>query len=109
MNRKILASVAMALIALAGAVTNASAQGKTRAEVRQELIEAQNNGLQFVTDASYPEVAPIYAQQVARMKQQSNSGVGADISGATEKGTRVNAQSETCEGPVSFCSPYFGS
>jgi hypothetical protein len=34
--------------------TNATAQGKTRAEVRQELIDAQNNGLNFVTDTSYP-------------------------------------------------------
>jgi predicted RNase H-like HicB family nuclease len=106
MNRKILASVAITVIALAGAVTNASAQGKTRAEVRQELIEAQNNGLQFVTDQSYPEVAPIYAQQVARMKQQSVGGAGA--SGATQTGKSVDAQSNTCVGPVSFCTPYSG-
>jgi Domain of unknown function (DUF4148) len=109
MNRKILASVSIALVALAGAVTNASAQEKTRAEVRQELIEAQNNGLRFVTDASYPNVAPIYAQQVARMKRQSVSGVGAEVSGTTQAGNRVNARSNTCDGPVFFCEPYFGS
>jgi hypothetical protein len=50
--------------------SSAFAQGKTRAEVYQELIEAQQNGLNFVTDASYPDVNPIFAPQVARMKAE---------------------------------------
>jgi Domain of unknown function (DUF4148) len=115
MHKKILAGISMGLIAL-GAVTHASAQEKTRAEVRQELIEAQKNGSRFVTDTSYPDVAPIFAQQVARMKQQNDSGVGADMSSAGQTGNRVNARasasaastSNTCEGPVSFCTPHFG-
>jgi Domain of unknown function (DUF4148) len=61
MNKLISAGISMTLIALAGAMTNASAQEKTRAEVRQELIQAENNGLRFVTDTSYPEVNPINA------------------------------------------------
>lgn len=56
-------------LAVLGSST-AFAQGKTRAEVYQELIEAQQNGLNYVTDASYPDVDPIFAPQVARMKAQ---------------------------------------
>jgi hypothetical protein len=52
------------------ATSNAFSQGKTRAEVYQELIEAQQNGLNFVTETSYPDVNPIYAGQVARMKRE---------------------------------------
>jgi Domain of unknown function (DUF4148) len=51
--------------------TNAAlAQGKTRAQVYQELIEAKRNGLDFVTDASYPAVATINQTVVAQMKSQ---------------------------------------
>jgi hypothetical protein len=107
----------MALIALAGAVTNASAQEKSRAEVRQELIQAENNGSRFVTDTSYPDVDPIFSGQVARMQKQSDSGVGGAIAGAGETGHSVKSRSSigapstspACVGPASFCSPYFGS
>ena len=51
--------------------TNVLAQGKTRAEVYQELIEAQQNGLNFVTDSSYPDVNPAFQGTVAYMKQQA--------------------------------------
>jgi hypothetical protein len=108
----------MILLASAGIVTNASAEEKTRAEVRQELIQAENNGLRFVTDTSYPDVNPIFAQQVAQLKQQQ-SGTGADTSGSSAAGHREAAGSTSiaqgrtampaCVGPVSFCTPYFGS
>jgi hypothetical protein len=62
------AVVAISLAVLAS--SSAFAQGKTRAEVYQELIEAQQNGLNYVTDTSYPEVNPIFTEQVARMKQK---------------------------------------
>jgi hypothetical protein len=62
------AVVAVSLAALAS--SNAFAEGKTRAEVYQELIEAQQNGLDFVTDTSYPAVDPLYVPQVQRMQQQ---------------------------------------
>ena len=39
---------------------NAQAQEKTRAQVRQELIEAERNGMNFVSETSYPDVAPIF-------------------------------------------------
>ena len=63
-----IAVVAISLAVLAS--SSAFAQGKTRAEVYQELIEAQQNGLNYVTDTSYPEVNPVFAAQVARMKQE---------------------------------------
>ena len=118
MNKRFVLSLSMIVLASAGIVTNASAAEKTRAEVRQELIQAENNGLRFVTDTSYPDVNPIFAQQVAQLKQQQ-SGTGADTSGSSAAGhreaagnTRI-AQGRTttpaCVGPVSFCTPYFGS
>jgi hypothetical protein len=37
--------------------------------VYQELIEAQQNGLDYITDASYPDVSPVFAQQVEKHKE----------------------------------------
>jgi hypothetical protein len=65
---KKIAFAALSVVVLA-ASSSAFAQGKTRAEVYQELIEAQQNGLDYVTDASYPDVSPVFAQQVAQHKQ----------------------------------------
>lgn len=65
---KKIAFAALSVVVLA-ASSSAFAQGKTRAEVYQELIEAQANGLNYVTDASYPDVSPVFAQQVEQRKQ----------------------------------------
>jgi hypothetical protein len=54
MNKRSLIALSVAFLAIAGTTSNAFAQKKTRAEVRQELIQAENNGLHFVTDTSYP-------------------------------------------------------
>jgi phosphoenolpyruvate synthase/pyruvate phosphate dikinase len=59
----------MVAISLAVLASPGAAQGKTRVEVYQELIEAQQNGLNYVTETSSPDVSPMFAQQVARMKQ----------------------------------------
>jgi hypothetical protein len=40
-----------------------------------------------VTETSYPEINPIFEQQAARLKQQSDSGVGADMTGSSAAGT----------------------
>jgi hypothetical protein len=66
MKKFAMVAISLALLASSGAF----AQDKTRAEVYQELIEAQQNGLNYVTETSYPDVNPIYAAQVARMKQE---------------------------------------
>jgi hypothetical protein len=61
-----LSSVAFVVLA---ASSSAFADGKTRAQVYQELIEAQQNGLNYVTDTSYPEVNPVFARQVEQHKE----------------------------------------
>lgn len=100
--------------AAAGIGINAQAQEKTRAQVRQELVEAERNGLNFVSETSYPDVAPIFAQQVARLKQQnSDSGMGAATTGTSDAShiKRKTSPSDPsgCVGPVSFCNLYSGS
>ena len=101
------------LAAAAGIAINVQAQEKTRAQVRQELIEAERNGLNFVSDTSYPDVAPIFEQQVARLKQQnSDSGMGVSTTGTSGAGhvKRETPPSDpsACVGPVSFCTIYSG-
>ena len=113
MNKRIAIALSVAFLATAGIASSASAQEKTRAEVRQELIQAENNGLRFVTDTSYPEVNPIFEKQVARLKQKSESGFGADMKGASAAGkagvAAAGAGASSCVGPAAYCTPYFGS
>ena len=102
------------LAATVGIAINAQAQEKTRAQVRQELIEAERNGLNFVSDTSYPDVAPIFEQQVTRLKQQnSDGGLGIATTGTSDAGhiKRETPPSDpsACVGPVSFCTIYSGS
>src|ERR1700692_4928837 len=119
MNKRYVLGLFMIVLASASIVSKASAQENKRAEVRQELNQQKKNGRRFVPDASYPDVSPVLAQQVARLKEQSESGTGADISGSSAAGQREAAgkagtgQSRSpipaCVGPVSFCTPFFGS
>jgi predicted RNase H-like HicB family nuclease len=61
---------AVVAISLAVLVSpGAFAQGKTRTEVYQELIEAQQSGLNHVTETSYPDVNPMSSAEIDRMKQ----------------------------------------
>jgi purine nucleoside permease len=85
--------IAFAVLSVAVlASSSAFAEGKTRAQVYQELIEAQQNGLSYVTDSSYPDVNPIFAQQVARLQQQARaSSVDAGkIAGVYESSSSTN-------------------
>ncbi|MGF6753399.1 hypothetical protein P3T16_000786 [Paraburkholderia sp. GAS42] len=75
LNMKKLAMMSLSLALLAS--SSAFAEGKTRAEVYQELIEAQQNGLAFVTDASYPDVSPAFASTVEHMKAERLAKQGA--------------------------------
>ncbi|MEM5385941.1 DUF4148 domain-containing protein [Paraburkholderia phymatum] len=115
MKKLALLTVSIAALVSTGFASTAFAQEKTRAEVRQELIQAEQNGSQFVTDASYPDVAPIYQQQVAHQKAaQDAEGVGAGMAGTHSAGSRVpmtgtGTDMNSCVGPVSYCSVYFGS
>jgi hypothetical protein len=105
--------IAFAVLSLAAlASASAFAEGKTRAQVYQELIEAQHNGLDYVTDASYPDVSPVFQQRVAQLKLQNNA-FGPDMPGSSASGKRAHMPGKSgdmsCVGPVSFCTPYFGS
>ncbi|AMV42561.1 MULTISPECIES: DUF4148 domain-containing protein [Paraburkholderia] len=113
MKKLALLTVSIAALASTAFASSAFAQEKTRAEVRQELIQAEQNGSQFVTDTSYPDVAPLYQQQVAR-QQAAQESEGAGTAGTHAAGMRMpvtgaNAGMSTCVGPVSYCSVYFGS
>jgi len=111
--RNILGSILTAAICGA-AVTDAGAQGKTRAEVRQELIDAENHGLNLVTDSSYPDVSPIYQQRLDQMNSVQGNGTGAGSSGTSASGAknvppnspRSPGSMDDCVGPVSFCNIY---
>ena len=52
------------LCAGAGIATNTPAQEETREQVRQELIEAESNGLNSVTDASSRDEFTHFQRQV---------------------------------------------
>ncbi|MEC5408572.1 DUF4148 domain-containing protein [Paraburkholderia sp. MPAMCS5] len=75
---KKIAFAAVSVVVLT-ASSSAFAQGKTRAEVYQELIEAQQNGLNYVTDASYPDVNPVFAKMVEQHKQALAAGAASRV------------------------------
>lgn len=93
-------------VASVGAIASASAQGLTRDQVRQQLIDAEANGSRFVTDTSYPDVSPVFANQVAHSAPpHAESGMGMPAAGTSDAG----APHMACVGPVSFCNLYAGS
>jgi Domain of unknown function (DUF4148) len=104
-------TVIVSMMLCAGAViaASSSAQEKTRAQVRQELIEAEHDGVNFDADESYP-----LEQQAAKPKQQKgDGGTGAGMTGVSDAGHIQHETSPSdppaCVGPISFCDPYFGS
>ncbi len=115
MKKLALLTMSVALFASSGVFSNAFAQEVTRAQVRQELIAAENNGSRFVSNASYPEVASDFQQTVQYLKQRSgDSGMGPDTSGSSASSSNKTAIHATnyghqCVGPVSYCNLYFGS
>jgi hypothetical protein len=113
MQKSTAITLLVSLVAIAGTCNVASAQEKTRAQVRQELIEAEKNGMDLVSDTSYPDVATIYKDQVAQRKAAADSGTGAAADGTSAEGkanvAAPHADNSSCTGPVSFCSVYFGA
>jgi hypothetical protein len=107
----------IALFVMSAAVlasSSAFAQGLTRAEVRQQLVVAEKNGSRLVSNASYPDVARIYSNQVAQAKDGATAygGVAAGSSASSTRmanvGSAVGSPSQ-CVGPYSFCHLYAGS
>lgn len=114
MNTSRLIAASMAVVSLAGFAPHASAQALTRAEVRQALIDAENQGSRFVTDTSYPAVSPLFEGAAAALRRdRQDSGVGGYAGSASEAGKPAvkpaAPASGACAGPVSYCSVYFGS
>jgi hypothetical protein len=117
--RKVMAILLLSSASV-GFISTAQAQGKTREQVRQELIEAEHNGSMYVTDTSYPDVNPIYQHLVDQKKSThaNDSAVGPELNGSTETGRSAVHESrpmpdgpshdDSCVGPVSFCEIYFG-
>ncbi|MBP0595667.1 DUF4148 domain-containing protein [Paraburkholderia sp. LEh10] len=104
--------------ALASAVffiSAAQAQSLTRAEVKQQLIDAQANGLRYVTETSYPDVHPAFAHKFKVKAQASPGGdeggvpTGSQQSGNTSHGNPMPYGNPHCVGPVTYCNIYAGS
>jgi hypothetical protein len=116
-----IAGIVLLFCASFASLTLANAKGLTREQVVQQLIAAQQDGSMYVTDASYPDVSPIYRRQVdqQRAMHARNSGIGPQSSGTTESGNVSGslamssntdpASHDNCIGPVSFCNIYFGN
>ncbi|CAM2185437.1 DUF4148 domain-containing protein [Burkholderia latens] len=114
MNTYWLVAATVAAISVASVATPASAQALTRAQVRQQLIDAENDGLRFVTDTSYPAVSPMFGRQAAQMPQrQAETALGSAPAATTDAGKPAmpapSARTAACVGPESFCTLYFGS
>jgi Domain of unknown function (DUF4148) len=92
--------------------TAARSQELTRAEVKQQLREAQANGLAYITDTSYPAVHPSFEHGLK--PQPSPTGYGGVPDGSQESaiaphGNPIPHGSPHCVGPVSFCNVHAGS
>jgi hypothetical protein len=106
MNKLIMLTLSAAVLVS----SSAFAQGLTRAEVRQQLVEAEQDGSQYVTDTSYPNVNPIYENQVAKTQQDGATAYGGVHAGSGMSAPRSGAAGQqACVGPVSFCDIYAGS
>lgn len=88
------------------------AQGLTRAEVKQQLIEARANGLDYITESSYPVVHPSFEHRIKAKQPADGYGgvpVGSQQSGVAPHGHPMPGGNPHCVGPVSFCNIYAGS
>ncbi|MCC8397022.1 DUF4148 domain-containing protein [Paraburkholderia sp. MMS20-SJTR3] len=125
MNAKLVIAIVLAGASIQTAFADPSF-AKTRAQVYQELIEAQKNGwTAAVSDASYPEVARIYEHQYRKTSEKTataataaTSGEGPEARGTSQSGApksgmpksgRAQIRTDDCVGPVSYCNVYFGS
>ena len=77
------------------ASAHAFAQTKTRAQVYQELIAAQQDGRDFVTDTSYPDVNPIFAHQLEQQQEARLAQNQTAKPNAVASATAANSSSAT--------------
>jgi len=128
MNKVAMISLSVAMLASSSAFSNAFAEAPTapltRAQVYADLVRVEQAGYNpaLSSDATYPAgiqaaEARVAAQGGDRMANDAanaqSAGMGAPMSGSTASGARGPMKgmsgSGTCVGPVSFCTPFFGS
>ena len=63
---KKIAMLTLSLVVLAS--SNAFAQEKTRAQVYQELVKAEQNGSNLVTNESYPDISPVFTYDALQLQ-----------------------------------------
>ena len=100
----------VALFALSASLlvsSGAFAQGLTRAEVRDQLEAAEQNGSRLVTDASYPDISPIYPNQASH-RDPANTAYGGVSAGSSASASAPRMTPGQCVGPVSFCDVFSG-
>jgi hypothetical protein len=115
--KKIIACLAIAAGALAApALSFAQSNGPvTRAQVRADLVAVEKAGYNpsLGNDIHYP--ADIQAAEARIAAQNADQTARQDVGGASDFGrsssgvARHAAMPQACVGPVSFCTPYFGS
>jgi hypothetical protein len=104
----------LAMLAVSAAVlvsSGAFAQGLTRAEVQQQLVQAEQDGSQYVTNASYPDVSTVFQAQASRAQKNDATAYGGVAAGSSagRSAMPMSQGHETCVGPNSFCNIYAGS
>jgi Domain of unknown function (DUF4148) len=115
--KKALVCLSLAAVALTAPVLSfAQSNGPlTRAEVRADLVRVEQAGYNpaLGNDLDYP--ADIQAAEAKIAAQDNQHPASRAYGGVTDQGNsssgapRRVAMHSVCVGPVSFCTPYFGS
>jgi uncharacterized protein YgbK (DUF1537 family) len=109
MKSIIYAAIAASVLAAPIASFAQSEQGLTRAQVRAELVQLEQNGYKpLASDAQYPQNIEAAEQRIQPnqpvLAQADTSGYGAVATGAGQSGRR-----STYEAPNPVNSVYFGN
>lgn len=106
MKSIIYAAIAASVLAAPIASFAQSDQGLTRAQVRADLVQLEQNGYKpLASDAQYPQNVQAAEQRVQPMLAQADtSGYGAVATAAGQSGRRM-----THEAPNPVNSVYFGN
>ncbi|WP_080433300.1 DUF4148 domain-containing protein [Burkholderia ubonensis] len=100
-------AIALAIVTMPAVSTSASAQQRTRDEVRQELVQSINDGARYVTNTSYPVTSSMYAREVEKLREANLA--APDTRASSPNAAQKESAPEPCVGPASFCNVYFGS
>jgi hypothetical protein len=113
MKTKLIVGLSMFLIASASAISSASAQEVTRAQVRADLVQLEAAGYSPSSgeDPNYPASVQAAEAKVSAQENGSQTAVGGTpMTGSSASGMRTHMGTQSsCVGPVSFCNIYAGS